>query len=70
MPMPESVTTISAQVAARRIASRDAPPAGVNLMAFDSRFHSTCCRRGPSAWKRADDRRDVHVDANALRVGG
>ena len=48
MPWPVSVTTASSWPACLRMRSDTRPSSGVNLIAFDSRFHSTCWKRPQS----------------------
>jgi hypothetical protein len=45
MPAPLSSTLISMQEPTRDSVTATRPPRGVNLIAFDSRFQMTCCRR-------------------------
>ena len=45
MPMPVSATLISTCEFTRSSTTCTLPPLGVNLIAFDSRFQTTCCRR-------------------------
>ncbi len=47
-PRPVSRTTILTEVRRRRSAISTRPPAGVNLTALDSRFHTTCWSRSGS----------------------
>src|SRR5947208_5347631 len=53
MPMPLSLTTIRAYRSARTTATTMRPSAGVNLMAFIARFHTTCRRRSGAPRTRA-----------------
>ena len=52
MPLPVSLTTISARPSASPTRLSTPPPSGVNLMAFESRFQTTCCKRPPSPHTR------------------
>ena len=70
MPAPSSSTRTLSPAAPRRIATRTCPPAGVNLIALERRFHITCCSRSPSAAMRPGRRVEVGVDADRLGVGG
>ena len=45
MPMPVSATLISMCEFTRASTTWTLPPAGVNLIALESRFQTTCCRR-------------------------
>src|SRR5262249_59941708 len=45
MPLPVSLTVMRTLSAAPSIRNSTRPPSGVNLMAFVSRFHTTCCNR-------------------------
>ena len=45
MPCPESLTQSRAKRPARSTFTSMCPFAGVNLIAFASKFHTTCCRR-------------------------
>ena len=42
LPLPVSITDTSAWVSARSSRNSTVPPLGVNLIAFDSKFHTTC----------------------------
>ena len=48
MPMPVSLTATSTCELTRSSRTWTLPPRFVNFTAFDSRFHSTCCRRSGS----------------------
>ena len=48
MPIPVSLTTISMCELTRSTRTCTRPSFDVNLTAFDSRFHTTCCRRSGS----------------------
>ncbi len=54
MPRPRSVTRSSSCAPARRVVTCTVDPAGENLMAFESRFVTTCTMRSPSTrtWGR------------------
>ena len=73
MPRPSSRTTMRAPRRAApaavarsgRVSSIDSatcPPAGVNLIAFDSRFQITCCRREGSPRNPAGSVADRHLE--------
>src|SRR3989454_2551195 len=49
MPWPESRTSRTASLPARRSVRSTRPLSGVNLTAFDRRFERLCCRRSGSA---------------------
>ena len=69
MPWPVSLTTSSTRESTRCERTCTRPPRGVNLTAFDSRFHTTCCSRSgiardrrrsprrPSIWSARPSRR-------------
>jgi hypothetical protein len=48
MPGPVSRTLMRAMAPVRSSRSSTEPPSGVNLMAFDRRFQTTCCSRWES----------------------
>ena len=69
--MPVSLTTIfTCDVVLRRRRTSMLPPRGVNLTAFDRRFHTTCCKTAVVArhGRRAVPERALQV--NTLCVGG
>ena len=43
------------------------PSSGVNLIAFDSRFHSTCWKRAAIEHGLSESGRDVEIEGHALR---
>ena len=45
MPMPVSLIVTSTWLSTCANSTRTRPPLGVNLMAFEMRFHATCCKR-------------------------
>ena len=55
IPGPVSVTDSSTRLLVRRSARCTAPPSGVNLIAFESRFQTICCSRAPSAYSAPTD---------------
>ena len=69
MPAPSSATPISACVRVARRVTSTWPPRGVNLTAFDSRFHTTCCRRAGIAGDRPHVGVDLLAQLDALVVG-
>ena len=74
MPMPVSATAISTCASSRCEHDLHVPPRGVNLMAFDSRFQTTCCRRpgspeiGPAAGSRMRSTRMPLASAAGVTV--
>ena len=71
MPTPVSAIAISTLVRRRGAATRRcARRSGVNFTALVSTFQNTCCRRVVSAHDRAGERVEVHVERDALGVGG
>jgi hypothetical protein len=49
IPRPVSVTRMTASLPAASTRIVTCPPSGVNLIAFERRFHATCCSRAASA---------------------
>ena len=68
MPQPLSRTSMTTSSSSDSRRSSTRPPAGVNLMAFDSRFHTTCCRRVASPAKCVGQRADAAIERDRLRV--
>src|SRR5215468_8144424 len=56
MPLPVSLTKIRKSSATRPTPSSTRPPLGVNLIAFESRFQTTCCNLVASPKTIADSR--------------
>ena len=67
--MPVSLTTISTCELTRSSRTCTRPPFGVNFTAFDSRFHTTCCRRSGSPETGPTRGSMTALDAHALGVG-
>ena len=70
MPMPVSLTATSTCELTRSSRTCTLPPRFVNLTAFDSRFHSTCCSRSGSPEIGRRLRIEHGLDAHTLRLGG
>ena len=65
MPIPVSRTSSCVHAVDLGSDNRHGAAGGVNLTAFDSRFHTICCRRSASPSDRGTARRQVAVDRDA-----
>src|SRR2546425_399624 len=59
MPLPVSRTVSSKWESTRSSTRSTRPPSGVNLIALERRFHTTCCSRSGSPLTRLDPRIDL-----------
>ena len=69
MPMPVSDTRRRAESSTWSTVTVILPPLGVNLMAFTSRFHATCCRRDAVALDGPHRVVHLHLDLDRLPLG-